>query len=94
MEPKWSQDPEKQPKEFILDAMKALAQKVSKKSQDPGPGKSRELGWVPLIKGTTESQESYKPSIGGIGIVQGIMKRPLVPTVADPGAALYFTIRN
>ena len=69
----------------FLDAMKALAKKVSKKSQEPGSGSSRELAWVPLIKRSTESQESYKGSIGGTGIVQGIMKRPLVPegTVAD-----------
>ena len=85
MEPKWSQDPKKQCKELILDAMKALAKKVSKKSHEPGSGSSRELAWVPLIKRTIESQESYKGSIGGTGIIQGIMKRPLVPegTVAD-----------
>ena len=44
MEPKWNQDLEKQRKELIWDAMKALAQKVSKKSHDPGPEKSREPG--------------------------------------------------
>ena len=51
MDPKWGQDWEKQRKEFILDAMKALAQKMSKKSQEPGSESARELGWVPLIKG-------------------------------------------
>ena len=43
MEPTWSQDPEKQRKEFILDAMKALAQKLSPKSQEPGSGSARKL---------------------------------------------------
>ena len=75
-----------------MDAMKALVKKVSKKSQETGSGSARgaprsagELAWVPLIKRTTESQELYKGSIRGTGIVQGIMKRPLVPegTVAD-----------
>ena len=33
MQPKWSEDMEKQYKQLIFDAMNALAQKVSKKSQ-------------------------------------------------------------
>ena len=41
MEPKWSQDPKKQRKELILDSMKALAKKLSKKSQEPGSESAR-----------------------------------------------------
>ena len=53
MESKWSQYPEKESPEFILDAMKASAKKILPKSQEEVSGTAREPGLGAPNKGKT-----------------------------------------